>query len=105
MSLYGGTAVPEDDHYVLNDDAIRGSMAEAIEEEMKTLYAKMKGKPMPEVGEEDRRLLFTAISRGVLKYLKAHEKDLISTITIRTPLITVTREVPDMTLDITVPNL
>lgn len=46
------------------------SMAEAIENALKSEYQAVKGQALPQGGEEDRRLLFVAIARGVVKYLK-----------------------------------
>jgi hypothetical protein len=37
------------------------------------MFLKVKGSDMSKAGQEDRRLLFVAIARGVLKYLKDHE--------------------------------
>jgi len=57
-------------------------MALAIDNEMKVLFEAIKGTTMPDNGQLDRRMLFTAISRGILKYLKDHAADLLSAITI-----------------------
>jgi hypothetical protein len=47
-----------------------GSMAEAIEEAFQDEWAAVKDIPLGETGEEDRKILFTAIARGVVNYLK-----------------------------------
>jgi len=74
MSLYPGTPRQKaDGTYVLDDDAIANSMAEAIEEEMENVYKKLKGSSLPVMGQEDRRLLFVAIARGVLKCFAEHQ--------------------------------
>lgn len=70
------------DKFVLDDIAIRNSMAQAIEIEMKNVFKALKGKDMPDVGEEDRRMLFSAIARGVLKYLEDNAGQLIKAVTI-----------------------
>ena len=53
-----------------------GSMAEALEESMRNVYQQYKGITLSDAGKEDRWLLFAAISRGVLKYLKDHADEL-----------------------------
>jgi hypothetical protein len=59
-----------------------GSLAEAMDNAMKTEWQAVKGAPLPSQGEEDRRLLFAAISQGLFVFLKAHEDDLMNNITI-----------------------
>jgi hypothetical protein len=74
MSLYpGAPRLDENNRHVLDDLALQQSMALAIEEAMSDVFQKVKGTPVPEVGKEDRRLLFVAVSRGVLKYLDSHQ--------------------------------
>lgn len=51
-------------------DDFSNSMAEAMEEAMKKEYLNLKGVAMPDMGEEDRRMLFSAIAQGVVRYLK-----------------------------------
>ena len=46
------------------------SMAQAIENALKSEYLNLKGEPLPEMGEEDRRMLLAAIAQGVVRYLK-----------------------------------
>lgn len=82
MTLYPGGPRLVDGKYVLDDFALQDTLAEAIEEEMADLFLKLKEKPLPEVGKEDRRLLFVAIARGVLKYLEAHQEDILAGVTI-----------------------
>ncbi len=82
MTLYPGGPRLVDEDYVLDDIAVQDTVAEAIEEEMADLFQKLKGKPLPEVGKDDRRLLFVAIARGVLKYLEAHQEDILAGVTI-----------------------
>jgi len=75
MSLYPGSPhLNGDGKYVLDKTAMAESMAEAIEDAMDEVFQKVKGTPIPEVGKEDRRLLYVAISRGVLKYLADHQE-------------------------------
>jgi hypothetical protein len=52
-------------------------MEGAMEEEWRVA----KGVPLPGVGLEDRRLLFAAIARGVLAYLKTNQNGIFKTIT------------------------
>ena len=59
-----------------------GSLAEAIDNAMKQEWQAVKGVPLPTQGQEDRRLLFAAISQGLFVFLKAHEDDLMNNISI-----------------------
>ena len=54
--------------------ARRDAVIKAIEDAMDEVFQKVKGTPIPEVGKEDRQLLYVAISRGVLKYLADHQE-------------------------------
>lgn len=51
------------------DDFV-GSMAAAMEEAFQDEWQNVKATPLSEAGEEDRKILFSAISRGVVKHLK-----------------------------------
>lgn len=73
MSLYPGKPRKDGNKYVLDDKALADSMAKFMEEEMNDVYYKVKNENLPPLGKEDRRLLFTAIARGILKYLHEHE--------------------------------
>jgi hypothetical protein len=56
-----------------------GSMAEYIETAMKNEWRAIRKEELPErLGEADRRILFTAVAQGVLKYLYDHRSDLIT---------------------------
>ena len=47
------------------------SMAEAMEEAFKAEWLEVKEKPLPsDAGVEDRKILFSAISKGVVSHLK-----------------------------------
>jgi hypothetical protein len=59
-----------------------GSLAAAIERALADEWQTVKGQALPSDGRDDRRLLFVAIAQGVLRYLKAHENDLLSSITL-----------------------
>jgi hypothetical protein len=81
MSLYpGAPRLDENNRHVLDDLALQQSMALAIEVAMNDVFQKVKGTPVPEVGKEDRRLLFVAISRGVLQYLESHQVTMNTTL-------------------------
>jgi hypothetical protein len=82
MTLYPGGPRLVDGEYVLDDTALHDTLAKAMEEEMADVFQKVKGKPLPEIGKEDRRLLFVAIARGVLKYLEAYQNDVLASVTI-----------------------
>ena len=56
-----------------------GSMAKAMEDALKSEWLAVKETPLPNVGGEDRQLLFVAIAQGILKYLDAHEADITTT--------------------------
>jgi hypothetical protein len=80
MSLYPGKPTlvnpqdpPEKHKYVLDDAGLANSLAKAIEDAMDKVSQQVKGKSLPAVGKEDRRLLFVAISRGILQYLMDHQ--------------------------------
>lgn len=60
------------------------SMAAAIEQTLGEEWQAIKGAPLPAAGQEDRRLLFAAIAGGVLRYLKAHEDEIFTSITLET---------------------
>jgi hypothetical protein len=57
-------------------------LADAIENAMSALHPVMKGKPLPSVGLEDRRLLFLSIAQGLLQYLKDHEGEFVKSVDI-----------------------
>ena len=81
MTLYpGAPRLDENNRHVLDDLALQQSMALAIEEAMNDVFQKIKGTPLPEVGREDRRLLFVAVSRGVLQYLDSHQVTMNTTL-------------------------
>ncbi len=106
MSLKPGSPIYDavEDKYVWNSAALLDSMAQEIENEMKKVYKSLKGEDMPDNGEEDRLLLFSAIARGVLYYLDRHAGDLIDAVTIAHTTGTHTDTVHSMTgldLDVT----
>ena len=52
-------------------DDFSGSMAQAMDEAFKAEWLAVKGTPLPAVsGEEDRKISFSAISKGVVKHLR-----------------------------------
>jgi hypothetical protein len=81
MSLYPGAPRIQEGKQVLDDTALQNSMATAIEQAMNRLSVQLKGAPLPDVGRDDRRLLFVAISRGVLEYLRDHQASITATAT------------------------
>jgi len=102
MALYPGGPRQVDGNYVLDDTALLDTLAKAIEEEMADVFQKVKGMPLPEPGKADRRLLFVAIARGVLKYLETHQNDLLASVTIaHTTGPSVTHTVSNLNLNIT----
>jgi hypothetical protein len=96
MSLYPGDMNADDDTFAK-------SMAGSIENEMQSIFESVKGTKLPLAGKEDRKMLFVAISRGILRYLK-NNPDFINTITLEDPndnSIT-TETVTGMDLDISI---
>jgi len=59
----------------VNDFA--NSMAAEMEAAMKSEWQAVKNTALPGgAGEEDRKILFVAVARGVLKYLTDHRNDI-----------------------------
>jgi len=50
-------------------DDFSGSMAEEMEKAFAKEWQKLTGNSLPEIGEKDRRMIFTAIAQGVIKHL------------------------------------
>src|SRR5262245_14230084 len=82
MTLFPGGPSQVGGQYVWCDTALQDTLANAIEEEMADVFQKIKKITLPEVGKDERRLLFVAIARGVLKYLEAHQHDVLASVTI-----------------------
>lgn len=51
-------------------DDFTNSMAAAMEDAFQDEWLDVKGTALPERGEEDRKILFSAVARGVVKHLK-----------------------------------
>lgn len=60
-----------------------GSLTAAMELAMAEQWQLAKGSVLPGVGEDDRRLLFAAISQGLFKYLHDNQDLLITRIQLR----------------------
>ena len=52
-----------------------GSMAQAMETEFESIWRSLHNEPLTEQGREDRRMLFVAIARGVVKHLQQNVND------------------------------
>lgn len=74
MALIPGTTA--------NLSTFPGSLAEAIDNAMKAEWQAAKGVPLPNEGQDDRRLLFAAIAQGLFNYLRTNQNELINNITI-----------------------
>ena len=61
---------------------IADSMAEAIEVALQQEWPLAQGVPLPADGLLERRILFVAIARGVLQYLKDHQHEFMNSITL-----------------------
>lgn len=59
-----------------------GSLAASIEQALADEWQAVKGQALPGDGRDDRRMLFVAIAQGVLRYLKAHQNDMLGSITL-----------------------
>ena len=83
MSLYPGAPRRQPDgSQALDGDGMKDSMALAIEQALDELSRAVNGSAMPDDGRDERRLLFTAIARGVLKYLGDHQGVLRAEVTV-----------------------
>jgi hypothetical protein len=65
MALHGG-----------NHEHFDGTLGAAIEQALAGELQGVKHKALPDMGKNDRRMLFNAIGQGVLDYLRQHEADL-----------------------------
>ena len=55
------------------------SMAAEIEAAMQEEWLAVRGAPLPSgLGEADRKVMFAAVAKGVLRYLYVHRSDLIT---------------------------
>jgi len=71
MSLYpGGRSSVSPHGPSVEDEALTDSLAHEIEIEFESLFASVKGIGVPAQHREDRRILFVAIARGVLGFIK-----------------------------------
>lgn len=68
--------------YVLDATALQNSMALAMENQMKKVYKALKGTDLPDVGVDDRRMLFSAVAGGILAFLDDHADELVQSVTI-----------------------
>jgi hypothetical protein len=59
------------------------ALTDAIDEAFREEYARDHPNPLPEAGSQDRRLLFAAVARGLLRYLETHEDEIFKTLTLR----------------------
>jgi hypothetical protein len=82
MALFSGAVRFDGAKYVIDDTAIQDSMAKAMDDAMKDAYQKLKGSPLPDKGQEDRRMLFVAIAQGMLSYLRTHENDMVASMNV-----------------------
>ncbi len=60
-------------------------MVSAIEEAFQKEWEKEKNTSLPDIGQEDRRLLFAGIARGILEYLENHQDDIFKSFWLRVP--------------------
>ena len=64
----------------VDDPAQAISLALTIEQEFNDLFLQVKQLSVPEEMKQDRRILFTAVARGVLRYLSEHQNGNIKTV-------------------------
>lgn len=64
-------------HASVDDGTLTAYLENAMQEE----WLSARGEPLPAdgPGAEDRRILFAAVAKGVLRYLYDHRSDLITT--------------------------
>ncbi len=79
-------------------------LAVLMEEELRNIYPHFKGIPLPETGQEDRRMMFLAIARGLLRHLQQEEDYALTDITLGNGF-TATYIVSGITLNITIPGV
>jgi hypothetical protein len=63
-------------------------LADELETAMAYEWNKLKGTTLSDAGEDDRRMLFLAIARGLLNYLQKQESTAMNTITLNDGAIT-----------------
>jgi hypothetical protein len=84
MSLYPGGRIRNAATGALEPSvdvaAQANSLALTIEDEFNILLSTVRHLSVPEEMKKDCRILFTAISRGVLRYLSEHENGNIKTV-------------------------
>lgn len=67
-------------------DDLADTMTGAIDAAMREEWRDAKNQDLPAgLGEEDRRILFAAIAKGVLRYLHAHRDDLVTQVVADNP--------------------
>jgi hypothetical protein len=71
MSLKRGSAV--------SSSSFSNSMAQEIEDAFIAEWNAVKGTPLPDNAEQDRKIMFAAVAQGVLNYLHAHRDDMPTT--------------------------
>ena len=65
-----------------HDSIDDGSMTAAINAAMREEWRAARGQDLDDdgPGAEDRRILFAAVAKGVLRYLYAHREELVTTL-------------------------
>jgi hypothetical protein len=77
------------------------SLTQAIEDAMSQAWQDVKKTPFPAGDPNDRKPLFLAISRALLKYLHDNQSGLITTMDLTVGGVTSTNTVSNLTLNIT----
>ena len=77
-----------------------GSLAAAIEQALGDELFAARGQSLPDTGKDDRRLLFVAIAQGVLRYLAAHQDEILKSLTFNAGAGAVTAPVSALDLDV-----
>jgi hypothetical protein len=60
---------------------VPSDLIEAMQRAFSQEWQAVKGAPPPDAGTDDRRLLFAAVARGLLKFLDDHQDDVLKQIT------------------------
>ena len=78
-----------------------GSLAAAIEQALGEELQAVKGQSLPpEDGREERRILCVGIAQGVLRYLKTHQNEIFTSVTLDAGGGAVTSAVTAVDLDV-----
>ena len=76
------------------------SMAATMERALDEEWRALNGESLPAEGKNERRLLLVAVARGMLEYLKAHEDEFFTQITLTDGGVSRTSVVSDLEVNL-----